>query len=64
VLERQSLLDASMAGFNTMLAAIILIAEGIYQWTPFKSARARPKTPMASAADTVCIAVGTCMVLS
>jgi predicted metal-binding membrane protein len=38
ILERHALLDASMASANILLAAIILIAAGIYQWTPLKSA--------------------------
>ncbi len=38
MLERQALLDASMASANILLGAGILIAAGIYQWTPLKSA--------------------------
>jgi predicted metal-binding membrane protein len=38
VLERTALLDARMANTNLMLGAIVLIAAGIYQWTPIKNA--------------------------
>jgi len=38
VLERKALLDASMASANTLLGAAVLIAAGLYQWTPIKSA--------------------------
>jgi predicted metal-binding membrane protein len=38
VLDRQALLDAHMAGGNVLLGAVILIAAGIYQWTPIKNA--------------------------
>src|SRR5690242_18974041 len=34
VLEREALLDARMASTNRVLGAIVLIATGIYQWTP------------------------------
>jgi predicted metal-binding membrane protein len=34
--ERAALLDARMAGASNVLAAIVLIAAGIYQWTPLK----------------------------
>lgn len=37
-LERAALLDASMASGNIMLGAVVLIAAGIYQWTPIKYA--------------------------
>jgi predicted metal-binding membrane protein len=37
-LERRALLDARMAGANIFLGAAILIAAGIYQWTPIKNA--------------------------
>jgi predicted metal-binding membrane protein len=38
VLERQALLDARMASANILLGAVVLIAAGIYQWTPIKNA--------------------------
>jgi predicted metal-binding membrane protein len=38
VLEREALLDAGMASVNLLLGAIVLIAAGIYQWTPLKNA--------------------------
>src|SRR5215475_6677089 len=38
VLEREALLNARMASANMLLGAIVLIAAGIYQWTPLKSA--------------------------
>ena len=38
VLERAALLDARMASANILLGAFVLIAAGIYQWTPIKSA--------------------------
>jgi len=38
VLERLALLDARMASANILLGAIVLIAAGIYQWTPLKNA--------------------------
>ena len=38
VLERKGLLDASMASANILLGAVVLIAAGIYQWTPIKYA--------------------------
>jgi len=38
VLDREALLDARMTGANKLLGAAILIAAGIYQWTPVKNA--------------------------
>jgi predicted metal-binding membrane protein len=38
VLDREALLDARMATANILLGAIVLIAAGIYQWTPIKDA--------------------------
>jgi predicted metal-binding membrane protein len=38
VLERKALLDARMTSANILLAAAVLIAAGIYQWTPLKNA--------------------------
>jgi predicted metal-binding membrane protein len=38
LLEREALLDARMASANTVLGAVVLIAVGIYQWTPIKNA--------------------------
>ena len=35
-LERAALLDSQMASANNVLGAIVLIAAGIYQWTPLK----------------------------
>lgn len=37
-LERRALLDARMASANLLLGAVVLIAAGIYQWTPIKNA--------------------------
>jgi predicted metal-binding membrane protein len=36
VLEREALLDPSMASASNMLGAVVLIAAGVYQWTPLK----------------------------
>jgi predicted metal-binding membrane protein len=38
LLEREGLLDARMASANRVLGAIVLIAAGLYQWTPIKNA--------------------------
>jgi predicted metal-binding membrane protein len=38
LLERQALLNAHMASSSNVLAAAVLIATGVYQWTPIKSA--------------------------
>jgi predicted metal-binding membrane protein len=38
VLEREALLDARMANANIRVGAVVLIAAGIYQWTPIKNA--------------------------
>ena len=38
VLEREVLLDARMASANILLGAVVLIAAGVYQWTPLKNA--------------------------
>ena len=38
VLERETLLNARMASANILLGAVVLIAAGIYQWTPIKNA--------------------------
>jgi predicted metal-binding membrane protein len=38
VLERQALLNARMASATLSLGAAVLIAAGLYQWTPIKSA--------------------------
>jgi predicted metal-binding membrane protein len=35
-LERTALLDAGMASASSVLGAAILIAAGVYQWTPLK----------------------------
>jgi predicted metal-binding membrane protein len=37
LLDRAALLDARMASANGLLGAIVLIAAGIYQWTPIKN---------------------------
>jgi predicted metal-binding membrane protein len=37
VLERKALLDYRMAGANMLLGAGVLIAAGVYQWTPIKN---------------------------
>ncbi len=36
ILDRAGLLSADMASANTMLAGVLLIAAGVYQWTPWK----------------------------
>jgi predicted metal-binding membrane protein len=36
VLERAALLDAEMASASALLGGIVLIAAGVYQWTPLK----------------------------
>src|SRR6185312_10875990 len=38
LLERRALLDARMASANLLLGAGVLIAAGLYQWTPIKNA--------------------------
>jgi predicted metal-binding membrane protein len=38
LLQRKALLDARMASGSVLLGAIVLIAAGIYQWTPLKNA--------------------------
>lgn len=38
VLEREALLDTRMASANILLGAVVLIAAGLYQWTPIKDA--------------------------
>lgn len=38
ILEREALLDARMASGSALLGAIVLIAAGLYQWTPIKNA--------------------------
>jgi predicted metal-binding membrane protein len=38
VLERAALLDYRMSSTSDMLGAIVLIAAGVYQWTPLKDA--------------------------
>jgi predicted metal-binding membrane protein len=38
ILERAAVLDARMASANTVLGAAVLIAAGLYQWTPLKDA--------------------------
>src|SRR5215468_7056718 len=38
MLERTALLDSRMASASNMSGAIVLIAGGIYQWTPLKNA--------------------------
>jgi predicted metal-binding membrane protein len=38
ILEREAWLDARMASGNALLGAIVLLAAGIYQFTPLKSA--------------------------
>jgi predicted metal-binding membrane protein len=46
-LEREALLDARMASANILLGAIVLIAAGLYQWTPIKNAcLAQCQTPL------------------
>jgi len=46
VLEREALLDARMTSANRLLGAIVLMATGIYQWTPIKHAcLSRCQTP-------------------
>ena len=38
LLDREALLDARMANTNLLLGAAVLIAAGVYQWTPLKNA--------------------------
>lgn len=38
ILERAAVLDVRMASANLALGAVVLIAAGIYQWTPIKDA--------------------------
>jgi predicted metal-binding membrane protein len=38
LLDRAALLDAHMASANVVLGAVVLMAAGIYQWTPIKNA--------------------------
>jgi predicted metal-binding membrane protein len=38
VLDRAGLLSADMASGSAMLAGVLLIAAGVYQWTPWKQA--------------------------
>ncbi|WP_116811566.1 DUF2182 domain-containing protein [Steroidobacter cummioxidans] len=38
MLEREAALDARMASANNVLGAVVLVAAGIYQWTPIKDA--------------------------
>ncbi len=38
LLEREALLDARMQSANLVLGALVLIAAGLYQWTPIKNA--------------------------
>jgi predicted metal-binding membrane protein len=46
VLEREALLDPRMASASPVLAAIVLAAAGVYQWTPLKEAcLAQCRTP-------------------
>lgn len=46
-LERQALLDERMASANMFLGSAVLIAAGIYQWTPIKNAcLAQCQTPL------------------
>jgi predicted metal-binding membrane protein len=37
VIERAALLDSGMASASNMLGGILLIAAGVYQWTPLKN---------------------------
>jgi predicted metal-binding membrane protein len=47
VLEREALLDPRMASASNTLGAIVLIAAGVYQWTPLKdSCLAQCQTPL------------------
>ncbi len=36
IMEREALLDPRMASASTTLGAVVLIAAGVYQWTPLK----------------------------
>jgi predicted metal-binding membrane protein len=36
MIERATLLDSRMASANNVLGGLVLIAAGVYQWTPFK----------------------------
>jgi predicted metal-binding membrane protein len=47
VLERKALLDARMESTNMLVGAVVLIAAGLYQWTPIKDAcLANCRTPL------------------
>ena len=47
VLEREALLDFRMASASNTLGAVVLIAAGVYQWTPLKDAcLAQCQTPL------------------
>ena len=47
VLQREALLDPRMASASNTLGAVVLIAAGIYQWTPLKEAcLAHCQTPL------------------
>ena len=49
MLERAALLDARMASASTVLGGIVLIAAGVYQWTPLKDVcLAQCQTPFGS----------------
>ncbi len=46
-LEREALLDPRMASASTTLGAVVLVAAGVYQWTPLKDAcLAQCRTPV------------------
>lgn len=46
-LEREALLDARMASASHALAAVVLVAAGVYQWTPLKDVcLAQCQTPL------------------
>jgi len=48
LLDREALLDAHMASASRLVGAIVLIATGLYQWTPIKQAcLAQCQSPLA-----------------
>ena len=47
VIERAALLDSRMASASNVLGGIVLIAAGVYQWTPLKDVcLAQCQTPL------------------
>ena len=51
VIERAALLDARMASASILLGAVVLIAAGVYQWTPHQGRLSRPMPVAVSVPD-------------